>query len=134
MELVNQNTKRNLKKDSGCAYLRQEKLHEVFAKEGIEEWQELYTVEEVEDCFNKHVTVVNYNEIHAHDSMLSLTAVSSGFHIGSSNWLVQVGTHKIGILRNSSEESEFRHPLALNTEPFQNLDVLIVGNIAKPIN
>jgi Cft2 family RNA processing exonuclease len=88
----------------------------------------------VEECFTKHVTVLNYSEIHHHDNLLRLTALSSGFHIGASNWLIEIGTHKFGILRNSSDEAEFRHPLALNLEPFQDLDVLIVGSIARPIS
>ena len=118
LELVHQNARRNLQKDSGCAYLRQEKLHEVFAREGIEEWQELYTEQDVEDCFNKHVTVLNYNEVHTVDNFMSFTAISSGYHIGAANWLVTMGTQRFGILRNSTEEGEFRHPLALNLEPF----------------
>jgi hypothetical protein len=32
----------------GQSYLKLEKLHEVFARNGIEEWQELYTEEDVE--------------------------------------------------------------------------------------
>jgi hypothetical protein len=37
-------------------------------------------------------------------------------------------------LRSSSEDGEFRHPLALNIDPFLDLDVLLVGNIAKPVS
>lgn len=68
--------------------MKHEKLHEVFARLGIEEWQELYTVEEVEECFNKHVTPLNFNENFAFDNLISVTAVSSGYHIGSSNWFL----------------------------------------------
>jgi hypothetical protein len=66
--------------------------------------------------------------------MTSITALSSGYHIGASNWLLEIGTHRIGLLRNSSEEGEFRHPLALNTESLKDLDVLIVGNVARPLS
>jgi hypothetical protein len=58
--------------------------------------------------------------------------LSSGYHIGASNWLLEIGAYKIGILRNSSEEGEFRHPLALYSDPLNNLDALIVGNILRP--
>ncbi len=133
-EIVIHNAKRNLKKDMKPSFLKLEKMHEIFAIDGIEEWQELYTEEEVNECFQKFVKLVNYNEIHKHDNLVSITALSSGFHIGASNWLLEIGTHRIGILRNSSEEGEFRHPLALFTEPLKNLDVLIVGNIARPLS
>jgi hypothetical protein len=65
--------------------------------------------------------------------MTSITALSSGYHIGAANWLLEIGTHRIGLLCNSSEEGEFRHPLALYAEPLRDLDVLIVGNVARPI-
>lgn len=59
---------------------------------------------------------MNYNERYKVDNHTHLTAVSSGFHLGSCNWLVEVGTYRIGLLRNSSEEGDFRHPLYLNTD------------------
>ncbi len=62
---------------------------------------------------------------------MQVTAVSSGFHIGASNWLLTVGGHRIGLLRNSSEETEYRHPMALNTNLLQDLDILIVGAVAR---
>ena len=67
------------------------------------------------------------------DNMTFITALSSGYHLGASNWLIEIGTHRIGLLRNSCEEGEFRHPLALYAEPLRDLDVLILGNIARPL-
>jgi len=55
MEFVKLNAKRNLKRTSEQDFMKHEKLHEVFARLGIEEWQELYTSDEVEACFSKHV-------------------------------------------------------------------------------
>ena len=108
-------------------------MHEIFAREGIDEWQDLYTKEEVETCFNEHVTVLNYSELHKYDNLITISALSSGYHIGSTNWLLEVGTSiKIGLLRNSSEVEEYsRYPLALNADPLRNLDVLIVGKIMR---
>lgn len=65
------------------------------------------------------------------DHLVSVTALSSGYHIGSSNWLMKIGAYTIGLLRNSSEETEYRHPTALNTTQLQDLDVLIVGSVAR---
>ena len=47
LEFVSQNTKRNLKKDIESSFFKIDKLHDIFARNGIEEWQELYSVEEV---------------------------------------------------------------------------------------
>ncbi len=91
----------------------------------------MYTEEDIDECFDKYVKLLNYSEIHKHDNLVQITALSSGFHIGASNWLLEIGAYRIGILRNSSEEGEFRHPLALNVEPLLDLDLLLVGNIAR---
>jgi hypothetical protein len=53
----------------GQYFLKMEKLHEVFARNGIDEWQELYSEEDVEECFSKYVKLVNYSEVHKHDNM-----------------------------------------------------------------
>ena len=113
--------------------MKMEKMHELFARDGIEEWQTLYTEEDIDHCFEKYVTLLNYSEIHKFDNLTLISALSSGFHIGAANWLLEIGAYKIGILRSSSEDGEFRHPLALNSESLMNLDVLIVGNIARPL-
>ncbi len=109
-------------------------MHEIFARNGIEEWQTLYTEEDIDNCFSKYVKLLNYSEIHKYDNLIQITPLSSGYHIGASNWLLEIGAYKIGILRSSSEDGEFRHPLALNIDPLLDLDVLLVGNIAKPIS
>jgi hypothetical protein len=37
-EFISVNTKRNLKKDIEVSFLKMEKMHEIFARQGIEEW------------------------------------------------------------------------------------------------
>jgi hypothetical protein len=47
---------------------------------------------DVETLFEKHVVVLNHNEIHfmTNDHTISISPSSSGVHIGSSNWVLQM--------------------------------------------
>jgi len=64
-------------------------FHE-FSRLGLEDWLDLYSEEDVQQMFSNQVVVLNHNERHTFDNLLSLTPVSSGFHIGSSNWCLEV--------------------------------------------
>ncbi|CDW78963.1 integrator complex subunit 9-like [Stylonychia lemnae] len=137
-EFVIQNDNRNLTKDLGSkdsSYFKHEKLRELFKRQGIDEWQDLYTYADIERCFTDYVKLLNYNESFTFDNLIKMTPLSSGLHLGSCNWLLEIGQHRVGILSNSSEEGDFRYPLYFNVEDlFKNLDVLIVGSILKQQN
>jgi hypothetical protein len=47
-----------------------EKMHEIFARNGIEEWQTLYTEEDIDHCFSNYVKLLNYSEIHKYDNLI----------------------------------------------------------------
>eukprot|EP00347_Sterkiella_histriomuscorum_P005551 403356179 len=139
-ELVILNDQRNQTKqkgqgdsgsDFGGSYFKQEKMKGIFAKLGIEEWQNLYTQADIDECFEQHVTLLNYNESYTFDNLIKITPLSSGMHIGSCNWILNVGQQKIGLLSNSSEEGDFRYPLYFNAEALQDLDLLLVGSVVK---
>jgi Cft2 family RNA processing exonuclease len=108
-----------------------DKLHETFARYGIEDWQELYTLEDVNDCFCNHMKILSFNETTTFENFIKLTPVSSGLHIGSCNWSIELGCHKIGIIGKSSEEGDFRHPSYLSTEHLKDLDLMLVSTIAR---
>ena len=61
-----------------------------FNRMGLEDWLDLYTEEDISNFFQNYVVVLNHNERHAFDNLVNLTPVSSGSHIGSSNWSVEV--------------------------------------------
>lgn len=88
-------------------------------------------MEDVEECFEKHVKVLSYNETHTIDNLIKVTALSSGMHIGSCNWTLEIGQQKYGILGNTSEEGDFRHPLYFNSDALKNLDMLLVSSIGR---
>jgi len=56
------------------------------------------------------VTVLNHNENHVYDSLVKLTPVSSGYHIGSSCWFLEIGHLKISVVTNASVGVDYRHP------------------------
>lgn len=62
-----------------------------FARLGLEDWLDLYTEEDIQNFFQNYVVVLNHNETHKFDNLVSFTPVSSGFHIGSSNWNLEIG-------------------------------------------
>lgn len=74
---------------------------------------------------------MNYNEIHTYNNLIKISALSSGYHIGSSNWLIEVGTFKIAILGQSSLEGEYRHPKQFNSQDLKHVDVLLVGSVVN---
>ena len=131
IELVRLNEKRNQQKAQKMNFLEEGQMFQEFSMIGLEDWQELYTEKEVNDFFANHVIVLNHNERHTFDSIVKLTPVSSGFHIGSSCWLLEVGHLKLSVITNASMGLDFRHPKKLAVEMLQNADVLLLSSIAS---
>ena len=50
-------------------FFEQEQLYHEFSREGLEDWLELYTEEDVVNFFNK-VVVLNHNEKHTFDNLV----------------------------------------------------------------
>lgn len=75
--------------------------------------------------------MLNHNERHVYDSIVKLTPVSSGFHIGSSCWLLEVAHLKISVVTNASVGLDYRHPKKFATEMLMNTDVLLLSSIAS---
>jgi Cft2 family RNA processing exonuclease len=65
-------------------------LYAEFSRYGLEDWMDLYTEEDLVTFFNTQVVVLNHNEKYTYDNLVSLTPVSSGLHIGSSNWALEI--------------------------------------------
>lgn len=105
-------------------------MFQEFSRLGLEDWQDLYTEEDINKFFTEFVTVLNHNEHHTYDSILKLTPVSSGFHIGASCWSLEVGHLKLAILTNASIGLDYRHPKPLQTSLLSNCDVLLLSGIA----
>ena len=91
-------------------YLQEAQMFDAFAAYGLADWQELYTEEDLTKFFQENVVVLNHNEHHNFDSVVEITPVSSGYHIGSSCWSLQVAHMKISVITNLSVGLDFRHP------------------------
>ena len=79
--------------------------------------------------FANQVIVLNHNEKHTFDNLLSLTPVSSGFHIGSSNWCVEVAQMKLVLLTNASVDVAYRHPMPFSERLLRNADCMLISSI-----
>ena len=105
-------------------------MFQEFASLGLEDWQELYTEADIKNCFDNYVVVLNHNESHVHDSLVKLTPVSSGYHIGSSCWLLEVAHMKISLITNASVGSDYRHPKKFSADLLQDSDALLLSGMA----
>ena len=95
----------------------------------MEDWLDLYTEENVTNMFANCVVVLNHNERHSFDNLLNLTAVSSGFHIGSSNWCVEVAQMKLALVTNASYGVNYRHPMPFNGSLLKNAQCMFISSV-----
>lgn len=67
----------------------------------FELWEEIYTEKDIEDAFEK-CKVLHFKEIYNYE--LDITPISSGHHLGSSNWVVKFphSNAKLGYISKSS--------------------------------
>jgi len=110
------------------------KFFELFENEGlrIADWLDLYNKDEIERAFNK-LTILNFNEIHQLNERVNITGVSSGYSLGSCNWVFETHTKKIGYISNSCASS-YRHPSVFDKDAFKDTDILIVEDIVNKFN
>jgi Cft2 family RNA processing exonuclease len=78
--------------------------------------------------------VLNFNEAHKYDNLLTFTAVSSGFHIGSANWSIEVGQTKLGVITNASFGVDYRHPMPFNGAALKNADCMVISSVVLQAN
>jgi len=131
-ELVELRNKKDfiIKKD----FFEESHFLELFESEGlhVSTWLSIYNKQAIKDSFSK-IQPINYGEIIELSDSLTLEAVSSGFSIGSSNFIFKTKTKKIVYLSNSSL-SQSRHCSSINLESIQDPDILIVEDIANRNN
>ena len=109
-------------------------MFQEFSRMGLEDWLDLYTEEDVQNMFQHKVIVLNHNEKHTFDNLLSLTPVSSGFHIGASNWCVEVAQMKLVLLTNASVDVPYRHPMPLSSRLLKDAHCMFVSSIVPQAN
>ena len=106
-------------------------MYHEFSRFGLEDWLDLYTEEDVQQMFQNTVLVLNHNERHVYDNLLSLTPVSSGFHIGSSNWCIEVAQMKFVVLTNASVNVAYRHPMPFSDRLLKDAHCMLVSSVVQ---
>ncbi|CAO3654599.1 unnamed protein product [Mucor hiemalis] len=94
-----------------------------------EGWRSIYTMKDILSCTEK-VQTVRYTEALSLFSTLSISAFSSGYCLGSSNWLLEASSKKIAFLSPSSLYTSL-HPAPFDFDIFKQADVIIVGGIKQ---
>lgn len=131
LEFVKLNAKRNNQKAQKLSFLQEAQLFEEFSRHGLADWQELYTEADLTRFFAEYVVVLNHNERHTFDSIVTLTPVSSGYHIGSSCWNLDVAHLKLAVVTNASVGVDYRHPKKFAAEALTGADVLLLSGMAS---
>lgn len=95
-----------------------------------EGWRSIYTVKDILS-YTEKVQTVRYTETLSLFSTLSISAFSSGYCLGGSNWLLEASSKKIVFLSPSSLYSSL-HPAPFDFDIFKQADVIVVGGIRQP--
>lgn len=80
------------------------------------------------------MVVLNHNEVHhlTNEHTVSVSPVSSGVHIGQSNWILKLEgesqLQKFGLLTNICLEGDFRYPKSIDSQALQNVDCLLMNS------
>ncbi|KAI8375979.1 beta-lactamase-like protein [Radiomyces spectabilis] len=94
-----------------------------------EGWRSLYTKKDIVTCIEK-IQAVRYEESLSLFSTLRLVAYSSGYCLGSANWLLETGFKKVAFLSSTSTVAN-RHPAPLDPAIIESADVIILSDLKK---
>jgi len=92
-------------------------------------WWRLYNRHDVDSCISKIRTVSFCQTVELYSS-LKITAISSGFSIGSANWIIQTDFEKISYMSDSSVCDGY-HPENINKEDLKRSDLLILTRLSS---
>lgn len=94
-----------------------------------EGWRSIYTSKDVISCIEK-VQPVRYTETLSLFSTLNLVAYSSGYSLGSANWLLETSFKRIAFLSFSSLYANL-HPAPFDADILKDADVVVVGGLSQ---
>lgn len=100
-------------------------LNEVFKPKT---WKQIFTTEAVQNSLAR-VKIAGYDEKLDIFGALEVTPVSSGFCLGSSNWVLSSGHEKIAYVSGSSTLTT--HPRPINQAALKNADVVIMAGLTQ---
>ncbi|KAI9268615.1 beta-lactamase-like protein [Helicostylum pulchrum] len=102
---------------------------QLFGEKVAEGWRSIYTLKDIESCIEK-VQPVRYTEKVSLFSTLQLVAYSSGYCLGSSNWLLETSFKKIAFLTPSSLYTNL-HPAPFDYDILRDANVIVVGGLSE---
>merc|ERR1719219_1030626 len=91
-------------------------------------WKKIYRRKQIESCLSK-ITLVGFSEQKDIFGLIKVSPVSSGFCIGSSNWVINSGFEKIAYVSGSSTLTT--HPRPMDQGPLRNADCLILTALTQ---
>ncbi|KAL7312669.1 hypothetical protein PS15m_008409 [Mucor circinelloides] len=94
-----------------------------------EGWRSIYTLKDITSCIEK-VQPVRYTETLSLFSTLNLVAYSSGYALGSANWLLETSFKRIAFLSSSSLYANL-HPAPFDPDILKDADVVVVGGLSQ---
>ncbi len=91
-------------------------------------WKKLYTMDDVHKSLSR-VQIAGYDQKLDVFGALEITPVSSGFCLGSANWILSTGLEKISYISGSSTLTT--HPKPINQNALKNSDVIIMSALTQ---
>lgn len=89
-------------------------------------WHQLYTMKELNACLSK-LKIINFSQSVDVFGMFEISAHSSGYCIGSCNWVMKSAHEKVVYMSQTSTLTT--HPTKFETQPLCNADVMILSNL-----
>ncbi|KAK3577284.1 hypothetical protein CHS0354_008377 [Potamilus streckersoni] len=86
-------------------------------------WKKCYSMHDIAGCLSK-VQCVGFNEKRGIFGALKVTALSSGYCIGSSNWVIHSEYEKVCYVAGTSTLTT--HPKPIDQVPLKNSDIMIL--------
>lgn len=91
-------------------------------------WKHIFSIEDVQNSLSR-VKIAGYDEKIDVLGAITISPVSSGFCLGSSNWVLSSGQEKISYISGSSTLTT--HPRPINQSALKNSDVVILSGLTQ---
>lgn len=91
-------------------------------------WKHMYSIEDVHSSLSR-VRIAGYDEKLDILGAITISPVSSGFCLGSSNWVISSSQEKISYISGSSTLTT--HPRPINQTALKNSDVVILSGLTQ---
>ncbi|KPM09755.1 integrator complex subunit 9-like protein, partial [Sarcoptes scabiei] len=132
MEELNSSIAKNPKIKKATHWKNSTVLTQIFSPEFVEsinlgELQTIYTMDEIHDTILK-IKSVSFNEKINMFGILTAHAVSSGYCLGSCNWIIKTPHEKIVYISSSS--TLVSHIRAIDSAALKNADIAILGSLS----